>query len=354
MRGVLGIACVSLTLVLTATAQVPAVEEGRVALRDLVPPGDPLAAQDLGIDASSACLALESLRTHDSAVAIHLAESPAITHILHHARNFDYDVPKESRAALVSSLLAPRDREAERSATCRQSLTYLGETMLADPRWVGDALRYLPAGFRFHGTLFLTFGYDIGVALAPNASLNCTHPHFDGHPRELLYYAIHELHHVGFMTFQTPPRLADITSCSDLLRLVEYSTQMEGMAVLAAYQRRRDDHALADDNDYVALEDAKRMEADLASYLEDYAYLKGRGAQPADSRAWQVIDRMASGERLWYRVGASMAQRIEASTGRDALVALVKRGPAEFIRTYASLSSSPPHCEERPTRAPTK
>jgi hypothetical protein len=114
---------------------------------------------------------------------------------------------------------------------------------------------------------------------------------------------------------------------------------MEGMAVVAANQRRRDDHALADDPDYVALEDAKRMQADLASYFKDYDYLKGRGAQPADADAWAVIDRMSSGERLWYRVGAYMAQRIEASKGRDALVALVKRGPAQFLATYESLSS---------------
>jgi hypothetical protein len=37
------------------------------------------------------------------------------------------------------------------------------------------------------------------------------------------------------------------------------------------------------------------------------------------------------------RVGAYMAQRIEESKGRAALVELVKQGPAQFITTYESL-----------------
>ena len=164
------------------------------------------------------------MRSNDPKLAERMADSPAITHILNHARNFDYDVPKESRPALVEALLGAKTERAARSAICEQSIEYFSKTMLADPHWVADALRYLPADFRFHGTLFLTFGYDIGAAFAPNASLNCTHSRFNNHSRELLYYAIHELHHVGFMTYQTPPKLADIRTCAELLNLVEYST----------------------------------------------------------------------------------------------------------------------------------
>jgi hypothetical protein len=340
MRRLLLLLPIPLLLVRAVAAQPPPAAGAPVRMRDLVPARDALAAHDLTFDASFAAQAVGYVRTHDPNLAARMAASPAITHILAHARNFDYDVAKDSRTALVTSLLDPPDTQAERAATCRQSLAYFSGTMLADPHWVSDALRYLPDDFRFHGSLFLTFGYDIGVAFAPNASLNCTHPHFGAHPRELLYYAIHELHHVGFMTYQTPPRLADLKSCADLLRLVEYSTEMEGMAVLAACQRRRADHALADDPDYVALEDAKRMETDLASYLKDHDYLKRRGALPADTEAWAVIERMSSGERLWYRVGAFMAQRIEAAEGRAVLVELVTQGPARYLATFDSLVPS--------------
>ena len=313
-------------------------ERGPVALRDLVSASDPLATHDLRFDATFAQQALDYLQSREPALLQRMTNSAAVAHILNHARNFDNpDVPKDSAAALLNALLGPSDKQTERGDICRQSLAYFAGPMLADPHWVADALRYLPADFRFHGTLFLTFGYDIGVAFGPNASLNCTHERFSRHSRELIYYAIHELHHTGFMTYHPPPKLAEAKSCADLLRLVEYSTQLEGMAVLAAYQRRREDDALAEDPDYVALQDDKRMQADEASYFKDYEYLKSRGSQPADGEAWAVNDRMSSGERLWYRVGALMAQRIEAARGRAALVDLVKQGPAQFMATYQSL-----------------
>jgi putative zinc-dependent peptidase DUF5700 len=313
-----------------------------VALRDLVAASDRLAAHRLSFDASFARQAVDYLRWPTPGLFDRMAKSPAVAHILRHARNFDYDVPKDSPEELVRALLHPRDTQAERSAACVGSLAYFSGPMLADPHWVADVLSYLPEDFWFHGTLFLTFGYDIGVAFGPTASLNCAHPHFKDHPRELLYYAIHELHHTGFMAYQKPPKLADMKSCADLLELVEYSTQMEGMAVLAAYRRRRDDHTLADDSDYVALDDQKRMTVDIASYLRDYRYLKSRGAQPADADARAVIERMSGGERLWYRVGALMARSIEESKGRAVLVGLVRKGPAQFLATYESLDSPRP------------
>ena len=309
-----------------------------VALRELVPASDPLARQDLTFDGRFAELALRYLHSPDPGVLDQLATSPAAAHLLEHARNFDYDVPKDSTRALVKQLLsAPKgDR-----ATCEKSLAYFTGPMLANPQWVNDTLGYLPQDFRFHGSLFLIYGYDIGVAFHSAASLNCGHPHFAQHSNELTYYAIHELHHVGFMSYQPPPRLADIKTCRDLLHLVEYSTQLEGMAVLAAYQRRRDEHALADDSDYVALEDAQRMQHDEELYFADLHYLEKRGNEPADADAWAVITRMSSGERLWYRVGAKMAQSIERTWGRPELIALIRQGPGAFRSRYEALRKQP-------------
>jgi hypothetical protein len=337
LRCTLALVFVWFILLPFAAAQQCSLQGGTVQLRNLLPPGDPLAAHNLTFDATFAGKAIEYVRSNDSNALASMANSPAITHLLHHARNFDYDVPKDSPQAFVTSLLGSQSKQAGRAATCDQSIQYFCGPMLSDPHWVADTVRYLPANFRFQGTLFLTFGYDIGVAFAQNASLNCTHQHFANHSRELLYYAIHELHHVGFMSYHEPPRLADIKTCADLLKLVEYSTQMEGMAVLAAYQRRRDEHTLVDDADYSALEDRKRMEDDLTAYLKDYEYLKLRGTELADADAWAVINRMSSGERLWYRVGAYMAQRIEAANGHTALVELVKQSPAQFRAAYESL-----------------
>lgn len=344
MRRAGRIACVAIsTWPLIVTAQIVAAQprdlrKPPIALHDLVNPGDRLAVQDLHFDASFAQWALEYLRAGDSGALARLAKSPAATHVLNHARNFDYDVPKNSPEALVAHLLTPPGKHMEEMETCEQSLAFFSGPMLDNPHWVEDSLRYLPDDFRFHGSLFLTFGYDIGVAIGPTASLNCAHPHFKEHPRELIYYAIHEVHHVGFMAYQPPPRLSELKTCADLLRLVQYSTQLDGMGVLAAYERRRGEHTLADDGDYAALEDEPRMQRDEMLYSEDLHYLERRATQPVDADAWAVIDRMSSGERLWYRIGARMAQRIEKVSGRAALVELVKQGPASFLEAYRAVS----------------
>jgi len=314
-----------------------------VTLADLVGPSDPLAAHDLHFDARFAVDALAYVKSGERRRLDRLAQSPAAQHLLNHARNFDYpDMPKDSTAALVASLVEPRAERAKRAGTCAHSLDFFTGPMLEDPHWVNDVLAYLPAGFRFHGSLFLTFGYDIGVAFPPNASLNGASSHFDGHPRELLYYAIHELHHAGFMTFHPPPRWADIKTCDDLLKAVEYLTQLEGMAVLAATERRRLEQALSADGDYIALQDDVRMQKDEALYLKEYEDLKKRTDQPADKDAWAVIERMSGGERLWYRVGARMAGRIEKELGRPALVSLVQEGPQRFFQVLRDLRDKPP------------
>jgi len=313
-----------------------------LTLRDLVSPGDPLAQQDLTFDTTFAQLAIQYFDSNNAAVLKQLAQSPAAQHLLDHARNFDYDMPKDSTQSLVTHLLQPSPQRAAQAKVCQSSLDYFTTRMLADPRWVNDALHYLPTDFRFHGALFLTFGYDIGVAFGPSASLNCGHRHFAEHDSELMYYAIHELHHVGFMSYQPPPRLSGIKTCRELLHLVEYSTQLEGMAVWAAYARRDREHALGDDDDYVALQDEARMLRDEALYFKDLHYLEERGDAPADADAWTVIERMSSGERLWYRVGARMAQTIEQVAGRPALVGLIKTGPGSFLEKYRLVAQSQP------------
>ena len=354
MRTSRRVACVLLAICAFAKAQQsnPDVRRQPVAIRDLVLPGDPLARQDLNFDTSFAQLALQYIESNDPGILNKLANSAAATHLLDHARNFDYDVPKSSAQALVSHLLTPASQHAIQAEACRTSLAYFTTQILSDPHWVNDTLRYLPEDFRFHGTLFLIFGYDIGVAFGQSASLNCAHSHFAQHPAELEYYAIHELHHTGFMSYQPPPRLSDIKTCSDLLRLVQYSTQLEGMAVLAAYQRRRDQNALNDDGDYVALQDEARMRRDEALYLDDLHYLERRGAAPADAEAWAVVQRMSSGERLWYRVGARMAQRIEQASGRSALTSLIKQGPASFLNAYQHLIQQAPSGVPAPSAVP--
>jgi Putative zinc dependent peptidase (DUF5700) len=340
------IACL-LILVIAISAVAPAQRiSAPVPLHSLVSAADPLAQQDLTFDPTFAQLTLRYLQSKDPSILKQLADSPAATHLLEHASNFDYDVPKDSTNPLLEHLMSKGS--PDRVAACQSSLAYFNNTLIADPHWINETLGYLPADFRFHGALFLIFGYDIGVAFSHNASLNCAHPHFAAHPDELKFYAVHELHHVGFTSYQPPPRLAEIKTCRNLLKLVEYSTQLEGMAVWAAYTPRDKERALAHDEDYVVLQDEDRMQRDEKLYFDDVRYLQERGDEPADDAAWAVITRMSSGERLWYRVGAHMARGIEQKSGRAALVALIAQGPEKFLAAYEALVTPPAPVPLRP------
>ena len=332
MRCALGLFCLVLALAVLGSAQ-----PGQpVLLRELVPPDDRLAAQELGFDSRFAELALQYIGSGDAAILAQLEQSPAVTHLLNHARNFDYDVPRDSARSLVLKLLASPAKSQDPIGVCQRSVAFFTGPMLDDPHWVADTLRYLPDNFRFHATLFLTYGYDIGVAFGPSASLNCAHQHFDAHARELLYYAIHELHHVGFYSIKPPRKFSDVKTCRDLLWIAQYHTQLEGMAVLAAWQRRRREHALEDDSDYVALQDEAGMRREEMLFFDKLKYLKDCGNKLANKEAWAVVESM-SADRLWYRVGARMAQRIEKASGRPALIGLIKESPEQFIAAYQKI-----------------
>ncbi len=313
-----------------------------LALAQLVPPTDDLARQGLSFDPRFAQTALTYLASGRTAEVLkELIDSPAASFLLRHARQLDYDIPHATAGELVVELLKDSTASSPGTETCRQSLAYFSGPMLDDPHWVADILLYLPSEFRFAGTLFLTYGYDIGVALAPDASLNGKHRHFAGHPRELVYYAVHELHHVGFMSYQPPPRIDSLKTCAEVYRAAQYLTQLEGMAVWAAYGPRRSAGALDGEEDYIVLRDEARMRRDEKEYFEILDALKRRADAPADAAALGTIERLSQGERLWYRVGARMAARIEKARGRRALVDLIKEGPARFMETALTLRDEP-------------
>ena len=286
-------------------------------------------------------LSLEYLHTGDVSLLERIARSPAMAHLVRHASHFRGGPAREAASppSLLRELLSPRTAKCKLSVLVRSCALSARQILACSKGWVQDCQAYLPSEFGFRGSLFFTFGYDIGVAFPPNASINLAHAHFAHAPREVLYYAIHELHHVGFMTYQPPPRPADIRTCGDLLRLVEYCTQLEGMAVHAALPRRRADGRMEGDSDYAALSDAGIMKRLVAEYFRLYGDLAKRKAQPADSRAFSILERMSTGDRLWYRVGAHMADEIESRLGRATLVDLVREGPAAFLDAFTSARS---------------
>jgi hypothetical protein len=75
-------------------------------------------------------------------------------------------------------------------------------------------------------------------------------------------------------------------------------------------------------------------------YFQDTEYLRARGSDRADHDALAVIERMSGGDRLWYRVGALMAARIERASGRAALVQIIERGEPRLVDAYTALEGN--------------
>lgn len=291
-----------------------------------------------GFDFGFVEMALSYLESEDPGILAELSRLEATGHLIHHARSFLYDIPCGSGLDLVSALLTPAHSNLKLIPEVRRTIGYMRGELAAGAGWVDDSLAYLPAGFRFGGNLFFTFGYDAGVAYPPNASLNLAFRAFHRNPREAVYYGIHELHHVGYFHYQAPPQLNGIATCSALLDLLEYLTHLEGMAVLAAWPRRKAERALDEwSGDYRAMEDPAGMERCVRWLLEARQHLAGRGSDGPCADDFRVIEALSGPERPAYRAGCVMARTIEEECGRRAIIDLIQAGPKAFFGQYLML-----------------
>lgn len=292
------------------------------------------------IDIRFAKLALEYLVTGDRELLSLIVETRATDHITAHAQRVSIsDVAPSTQVLVEQVLTSPSVVDADLDEI-RARLAMVEADRETLSRCWEEAAYYLPEGALSDATLFLTIGYDIGVAVSGNASLNLAHPHFAKNPDELWFYCVHELHHAGFQKFHDLPRLADINLTSDLAALIRYLTAMEGLAVHAARKWRTAVGAMETDSDYLALLDHQRMDVYEKEYLALYRDLVAEKPRPLEEGDWDIVERMSTGDRLWYRVGALMASRIEDVFGRDILVDTIVDGPEAFFDLSAEVSKT--------------
>ncbi|MHA1219677.1 MAG: hypothetical protein ACTSO5_13520, partial [Candidatus Heimdallarchaeaceae archaeon] len=104
---------------------------------------------------------------------------------------------------------------------------------------VNEIYSYLPGDFIFDCTLYLHIGYDIGIVAEGDALLNVGHDIFHKNKRELIYFALHELHHVGYTHYNDLEiSFSDIQTRDDFLKLIEKLTHLEGTATYAIKEMR--------------------------------------------------------------------------------------------------------------------
>jgi len=291
-------------------------------------------------DFSFAELAIKYLETGDSTYLLEIASLEATEHLLNHASQFNYNVPKESAYELSVYLLSDFLDDEKVIELIRRNLQFAKDSIALTDFPQKICLQYLPENFVFRGKLFFTVGYDLGVVYANNASLNIVHPRFITIIDEMKYYAIHELHHAGFLQLKESqmPSL-DITTYGEMAELIEYFTHLEGMGTYVPLDSRTKSDALASDPDYIALMDIEKMEKFEKEYFEIYFHFKNHPDKLLNPEDWQKIASLSDGKRLWYRVGANIAKKIDEKKGREKLIEILNEPTENFIRTYLNLKN---------------
>lgn len=296
---------------------------------------------NLTYDLRFAELAIQYLETKDSSLLQKIAELNSTDHIFNHAAKYNYDVPKNSKIDLVTFLLSPIQEKNKLLPEVKRNLEFAKEKIATIDLAQTECLKYLPDSFTYSGSLFFTFGYDIGVVYENNASLNLAYKSFVNYHNEIKYYAIHELHHAGFVALKKNymPSL-EITTYKEMAELIEYFTHLEGMATYAALDLRKKENALNNDKDYIALQDSSLMKGLVKEYVDVYIYFKKNPDRLLTKDDWEKLSIFSDTKRLWYRVGALMAQEIDRQSGRENLTALIAESSEKFINTYLTLSKS--------------
>ena len=258
-----------------------------------------------------------------------LLDSPALAVLVRHARlSGDHDAsPASVLRRIYAALYEP--------AGVRRVMDHWARERALLLRRVGEALVYLPPGTRPPRAVYFVVGYDIGVAAPPDVALNLGHPRIMRYPSELGYLLTHEAHHVGFLQHRPMPTLEGLRDPRRLLALIHGLTQMEGMAVHAAKPARTEDGELLKDEDYRVYHDPAFAARALARFKKIVGAMR-RATRLSPSSVAGVLEAMSSKERLWYRVGALVCDRIEAWEGREALVDTVSR-PERFVAVLESL-----------------
>jgi hypothetical protein len=267
-------------------------------------------------------------------ILLQIAESRATEHLLTHSERTGYHPPGTSGQELTRILLDNPGPQGGRPAKVDALVRYVRANPERQTACLDEAKKYLPDQFDFAHPLFVTWGYDIGVAMDGSASLNLAHDHFLEDENEVWFYCIHEMHHAGVTSHHPMAKISEIATIRQLFAFLKYSTYLEGTATYAAYEARAQAGALAKDRDYVALSDEGRMDRYRARYFETYKGMESAPDRQLLESDWQALEDFSDGDRLWYRVGATMAATIDWKLGRERFKEVIAEGPDAFFDAY--------------------
>ncbi|MCL2065427.1 MAG: hypothetical protein FWG98_13800 [Candidatus Cloacimonetes bacterium] len=288
-------------------------------------------------DFSFVYLALEYIETGDTRYLDEIAELDATTHMFPHANHFGYHGPHESRIELVTYLLSPLEEHRERLDFYERNLRFAKEHIAETNFAQGIALEYLPEHFSLSGSMFFTIGFYEGVAHENTCSLDLDISHYMEHLEDMKYSAIHELHHIGFIPLKGYMPSLNLSTYAEMAHLIEYLTQLEGMATYAPLEIRQKENAMSSHSDSIDLQNSELMVVLEKEFFEIYFYFKNDSDELITDEDWEKLYILADGKRLWYIVGAYMAKTMDIKLGREKLVSLIAKPSVEFINAYLSI-----------------
>jgi hypothetical protein len=274
-------------------------------------------------------LTLQWANKKQPAVRTRLSAHPALAALIRHQK-----LSGNSNASAADLL----EQVLNRPVNAETAARVLGWTRAHESELVRSSMLaadYLPSSARLGGRIYLVTGYDIGVAAPPDIAINVAHAHFGAAPSEINHYVTHEAHHVGFLQLRNAPSLEGLDDPKQLLKVVRFFTQLEGMGVHAAYAPRRTQAALEGDADYrIYLDDAHARS--VCTRYDEVLSPAMKGGPLRDEEIGAILNAMSSGERLWYRVGALVSAMIERQQGRQSLIDSIN-SPDIFLTATGAL-----------------
>ena len=316
------------------------------------------ATYDVCFDFDHVELSLKAIGERDDTLLLDISRLPGASHMAGHASRFARDTAP-SALEITRSLLLPFDKTAQVVDETRQALAAARQLAAAvaaaqenegenPPQWLVALTDLLPPGQAFRGTLYLTFGYDIGVVSHPGeASVNLAVSHIRKDPAQLPHYACHELHHAAYASIHPLPVLEKVDTRAAMIDLTRYLTHLEGLGMYAGWLVANAQGNWQGDPDYVVLTNPKRARGILRVFGKLLAELHHLPKKLSVTEVGDVLSRFGSPDKLFHYAGFLMAKRIDEMLGRDALLSTMEiaaaddegstRGPEAFFELAEAL-----------------
>jgi hypothetical protein len=280
---------------------------------------------------------LSILSNQNDAKILPITKHNAAKGIYNHALRFQ-NTEKDLNGFWRDKIQLESNKGEEQRKNILSSIDYIKNYIADFKESFVELEEYFPSNINLSTTLFCIFGYDIGVVSNGNAFLNVGHPIFHDNKRELLYFAMHELHHVAYTNYNPIYSLNELKNTTDLTRIIRYSTHLEGLAVYSSLKRRKRENGYSH-SDYITLNDpniTSQLVSKFFKILDKYEKELDRELVDED---WRVLELMSDIDRLWYIVGAWMAYTIDRNLGRHKLNSTIIEGPNVFFDIYKKLMS---------------